>query len=122
MATVDKKLNKLLTKVDKVIDEQKEISHTEKILLDAVATDIQEDRQIAQEVRSVEKVTFLQKLFIRKMKRHEILFAIIVLMGVVLVWRGLWGIFDTTPVISYSVVSLFVGLFLLWLFDRIKSL
>ena len=65
-----------------------------------------------------EETTFVQKLLINKAKKHRILFPLVVVTAVVLVWRGLWGIFDGTPILSSSYVSLGAGIILLWLFNK----
>ena len=41
---------------------------------------------------------------------HKVLFTLIGASGVILVWRGLWGIFDTTPFLNHPVASFVVGL------------
>jgi uncharacterized protein (UPF0248 family) len=43
----------------------------------------------------------------------QILRALAAATGIILFWRGLWGIVDNTPILSDNFVSLFVGLVIL---------
>lgn len=73
-------------------------------------------------------VTPLKKFFasyLRKMRRwekkHPVLNALIVLIAIVLLWRGVWGLLDAyffpnNPLLSYGVGSL-VGILMLLLDD-----
>lgn len=127
------KINKLLDKVDEVIQQQKTLAKKQEVILEAVATDEKDDMQIKTEVTTeVNKVdaiakqittanTFHENL-ITRVQKHEFLFPIIIIVGVVLVWKGLWGLFDQLPIVSYSFVSLLLGLSILWIFNRVKSL
>lgn len=51
-------------------------------------------------------------------KRHQVIFAIIILFAVVSLWRGVWGLMDkymfpSEPVLSYA-ISIGIGIFILW--------
>lgn len=112
---VKKKVDQLLDKVNTVIDQQKELAKKQEVILDQVATEEKEDQTVEKEVKSVGDI---QSSFIVRTKKHQFIFPLIITAGVVLVWRGLSGIFDATPVISYSVISLLVGVGILWMFNR----
>ncbi|MBI4091317.1 hypothetical protein HY419_01030 [candidate division WWE3 bacterium] len=43
---------------------------------------------------------------------HRIIFTLIGAVGVVLFWRGTWGIFDATPFINHPLASVVLGLIL----------
>lgn len=111
----DKKINELLEKVDEVIDQQKELAQKQEVILNQVAVDEKTDETVEKEV---EEITNIQSSFIIRTKKHQFLFPLIVTAGVVLVWRGFSGIFDATPIVSYSVVSLLIGAGILWMFNR----
>ncbi len=132
MPEATQKINKLLDKVDKVIEEQKRIEKKQEVILAAVATDEKEDLQIetqvTEEVKKMGKITeeiTTANIFhstITKVKKNDFLFPIIIIVGVVLVWRGLWSLFDHLPIINYSFVSIILGVAILYTFNRIKSL
>lgn len=131
--TPTKKIEELLDKVDEVIEHQEELAQKQEVILAAVATDEKEDREIetevTAEVNQVQTIakqittanTFHENL-VGRVKKHEFLFPIIIIIGVVLVWKGLWGIFDQLPIVSYSAISLLLGIGILWVFNRVKSL
>lgn len=118
------KIEDLVEKVDEIIDHQKKIEKKEEAILDTVATDEKEDKEIVTEVEQVaeSEANSFQRMVLTKAKKHEILYPLIALVGVVLVWRGLWDLFDQVPILSYALTSLVVGLIILWLFNRIRSL
>jgi len=43
---------------------------------------------------------------------HKVLFTCVGVVGVILVWRGIWSLFDQTPIVSNPIVSLLLGLLL----------
>lgn len=114
---VKEKVDELLEKVDKVIDQQKELAKKQEVIMDQVIVEEKEGEMVEKEI---EKVTNIQSSFIVKTKKHQFLFPLIVTAGVVLVWRGLSGIFDATPLVSYSAISLALGVIILWIFNRSK--
>lgn len=117
---VEKKVEELLSKVDTVIDQQKELAEKQEVILDQVAVEEKEEETVVTEVEKVESVSNLQQNLITRAKHHKLLFPLLIFAGVVLVWRGLTGIFDATPVISYSFISLAIGIIILWIFNRMN--
>src|SRR5689334_12654077 len=92
---VKKKVDQLLDKMDKVLDQQKELVKQQEVILDQVAVEEKEEVvAVTKEVEKAEKVNDLQKNLIVHAKHHKLLFPLVVTAGVVLVWRGLTGIFD----------------------------
>ena len=126
------KINKLIDKVDKVIAQQKTLEKKQEVILAAVATDAQTDVQIETEVTAevkkmgkiTEEITTANFFHttVSKVKRNDFLFPIVIIVGVVLVWRGLWSLFDHLPIVNYSFVSIVRGVAILWTFNRVKSL
>ena len=55
----------------------------------------------------------MNKIFYITERDKQILVALLVGVGIILFWRGLWGIADETPILSNFWVSLFVGLVIL---------
>lgn len=123
----EKVLEKISEKEKQIVTEEKKITkQTEKLLemkpvMQALA---QKEETIAVEEEKIvnSELNFFQRFFVSRAKKHKILFQLIILLGVVLVWRGLWDLFDQIPVISSALISIVVGLFLLWLFNRITDL
>lgn len=119
---VNKKVDELLDKVETVLDQQKELVKKQEVILEEVTDDEKEEETVVAEVGKVEKVTELQKNLIVHAKHHRLLFPLVVAAGVVLVWRGLWNLFDQVPILSYSLISLSLGLIILWAFNRMNSI
>lgn len=117
---VEQKVEELLSKVDTVINQQKDLAQKQEVILDQVAVEEKEEQEVVAEVGEVEKVSDLQKNLITHARHHKLLFPLIITAGVVLVWRGLTGIFDATPLVSYSFISLALGIIILWVFNRMN--
>lgn len=117
---VDKKVDKLLDKVETVLESQKELVQKQNVILDKVKEDTTETEKVDIDIKEVEKVSDVQKSLINHAKHHKLIFPLVIMAAVVLVWRGLSGIFDVTPVISYSFISLALGLIILWIFNRMN--
>lgn len=117
---VKEKVNELLDKVDTVITQQKELAKKQEVILDQVGVEEKQGIETEHEVEKVEEVSALQEKLITKAKHHQLLFPLVITAGVVLVWRGLTGIFDATPLVSYSFISLALGIIILWAFNRMN--
>lgn len=119
---VSKKVDKLLDKVDAVLSQQKELVKKQQVILEQVVVEEKEEQDVVKEVEKVESVEDLKTNLIVHAKHHKLLFPLVVAVGVVLVWRGLWNLFDQLPIVSYSVISLALGLIILWAFNRFNSI
>lgn len=111
---------KLLETVDKkeqfIIREEQKILQMQEGLEKLVKKEEKEEKVVATELN------FFQRVIISKLKKHKVIFQMLIIFGIVLVWRGLWNLFDTIPFISYSLVSLILGVILLLLLNRITDL
>ncbi len=119
---VKEKVEELLDKVDTVIEQQRTIAKKEEVILDQVGVEEKEGKEVEQEMEKVEEVSVVQQKLITRAKHHHLLFPLVVAVGVVLVWRGLWNLFDQVPILSYSFISLGLGLVILWAFNRMNSI
>ena len=117
---VNKKVDQLLKKVESVLDQQKTLAKQQEVILDQVTVEEKEEEEVVTEVAKVESVEDLKKNLIFHARHHKLLFPLVVTAGVVLVWRGLSGIFDATPLVSYSFISLALGIVILWVFNRMN--
>ncbi|OGH19992.1 MAG: hypothetical protein A3D74_03800 [Candidatus Levybacteria bacterium RIFCSPHIGHO2_02_FULL_37_13] len=43
---------------------------------------------------------------------HKLIFSLIGIVGIILVWRGVWTFFDNAPLLNDPVVSIIVGFLL----------
>lgn len=43
---------------------------------------------------------------------HKLIFALIGIIGIIMVWRGVWTLIDTTPFFNAPVISIILGLLL----------
>ncbi|MBI4078919.1 MAG: hypothetical protein HY429_01335 [Candidatus Levybacteria bacterium] len=54
----------------------------------------------------------LPRRLIRARAHHKILFSLVGIIGVVLVWRGIWTLTDATPLLNDPIASIALGIFL----------
>lgn len=71
---------------------------------------------------SKKRLEFVRMRVLRKIAKHKLLFAIIVTVTFVLIWRGTWGVIDELPILSIPIVSLLVGVLLVWLLRKYSEL
>jgi hypothetical protein len=64
----------------------------------------------------------VKAVFTRKITRHRLVMAVLATIGVVLVWRGIWHAADELPFVSISLVSLLIGVGILWVIKRYTDL
>lgn len=110
-------------------EQNKKIEREEtKILLEEKAIE-KEEKKIEKELGTFEefKSTFkdaskLRIVFVRRIQKHKFLFTMIVAIGVVLVWRGLWDLSELVPGLESSAVALLVGLGILWLIEKYTNM
>jgi|SRR5579872_2352455 len=122
---VKEKVEELLDKVDTVIQQQKSIAKKEEVILEQVAVEEKTGETVEEEVETVEKeeeMSAVQKNIITRVKHHKLLFPLLTGVGVILLWRGLWDLFDQIPIISYSFISIALGIIILWAFNRLNSI
>lgn len=119
---VNKKVDQLLKKVETVLDQQKTLAKQQEVILDQVVVEEKEEEEVVTEVAKVESVEDLKKNLIFHARHHKLLFPLVVGVGVVLLWRGLWNLFDQIPIVSYSFISIALGLIILWAFNRMNSI
>lgn len=59
---------------------------------------------------------------VKKLSRHKLTFALLVGFAIVLVWRGAWGVVDEVPVLNIALVSLALGILILWILKKYTDL
>lgn len=65
---------------------------------------------------------FIKSGFIKRFNKHKLIYGLTSIISIVLIWRGVWHLADSTPGISNPIVSILLGLFILWFIDRISEL
>lgn len=119
---VSQKVDKLLDEVETVLSQQKELAKQQKVILNQVTVEEKEEKIVEEEVERVENVEDFKQNLIFHARHHKLLFPLVVGIGVILVWKGLWNLVDQVPLLSYSLISLSLGLIILWAFNRFNSL
>lgn len=119
---MSKILNSIKETEKEILHEERQIQgETEKILTAAAFIEKEQRKEVLEEKKLEKELTGVQKFALNQAKEHRFIFQIIILCGVILVWRGLWGLFDQTPIISSFIVSVVIGLVLLWIFNKLTS-
>lgn len=130
---VDERLDIIEEKERQIVAEEKKIEAAEERITQEEKRILSSEQAILRSTRPGIKSLFRGKLtpperyfvkqrIIKRFAKHKFLFSLLFTIGVVLVWRGIWHTADVTPLLSISVVSLGVGLFILWAIDRYTDL
>lgn len=111
---------KILIEEKKIEKLEKKIANDEKFLTKtlqskAFKTALSNGKHLQSVERTRRKLT-------AKIAKHRFIFALLVVTGVVLVWRGIWEYSATLPFLSYSLVALIVGIIILWLLGKYTDL
>ncbi len=115
MNEIDQKLNKIASLEQKIEREEKAILELENDLLAQLN---RQPRIALFKGPKNRKAKYLHALILRKLMRIRVIYSLLVVSGVVLVWRGVWDLADATPILKIPAVSLLVGLSILWLTQR----
>ncbi len=67
-------------------------------------------------------VKFIKSGFIKRFNKHRLIYGLTSIISVVLIWRGVWLLADSSPGISNPIISIVLGVFILWLIDRVSEL
>ncbi len=126
MSQADTILKEVARKEKQILAEEKKITEEAEALLKikpAIKKILEKEQVVvAEEAAVTTELNFFQRFFVTRARKHKAIFQVIIVAGVVLVWRGIWGIFDQMPIVSSAVISLIIGLILLWLFNKITDL
>jgi len=117
---IKKEEEKILREEKKIEQRESEIIALDTEVKNLVKKDIAEEKK--EEAMVEKEQTSIQKIAVNHVKNHKYLLILIVFVAGGLAWKGLWGLLDSIPIFSYSIISLLTGLALLWLFNKLKDL
>lgn len=119
------KLEKIISLENEILEREKKIEGDQKKLLAEEGEVLSEEKKLEVNIsgvskigRQLNKIETFRSRFVSKIAKHRFIFSLLAASGVVLVWRGLWDISETLPILSSSFVALIVGLGLLWLLQK----
>lgn len=75
-------------------------------------------RALSRDGLSRRELGLIHKSLLHHIGRHKLILGLIAIIGGVLLWHGLWNLVDITPLATNYVLSISIGLFLLWLFNK----
>lgn len=132
-----KEVEKLINVHDKKIDKEIEkIEASEQRIQDEESQILKSEKKIVQTLKrrpfsayfiqpgtTAKEFGFFRTIVVRNFSRkRRLLFALIVTFSVVLIWRGMWELVDGIPFLSISLVSLIVGIVIIWLLQKYTDL
>ncbi len=128
LKTINKKEQQILEAVKQIKKAEQRIDQEEKeiLLSEKKVLDVLHKSPLAafklEDGLSPREAAFFRSLLLRKISKHRLIFALVVTVGTVLIWRGIWHSADELPIISSAVVSLVVGIGILWLVKKYTDL
>lgn len=118
----DEKLQeKILQEAEKIEKAEKRIEEQEKRILKSeqvVANTMQSQpfQELVQNGQTLKSFSYLRDIVTRRIAKHKFIYTLLISLGIVLVWRGLWE--TTESLITSSIISLIAGIILLWLVKK----
>jgi DNA-binding ferritin-like protein len=109
----------------KILHETKKIEHLESEIEkseERISSNLSSGLQVLSKQGGVKAASLIRRTVLRRMSKHKFIFTALVTLGVVLVWRGLWDVSATIPVLENSTASLFVGFAILWAIEKYTDL
>ncbi|MDO8618407.1 MAG: hypothetical protein Q7R49_00515 [Candidatus Daviesbacteria bacterium] len=120
--------DKILKEAEKIEEAEKRIKEEEKKILSSEEEILKSSKNKKSGVFDVDEgltqreLQIFRLLFIKKLTKHKLISALVVIIATVLIWRGIWHTADDIPILSYSLVSLGVGILLLWILKKYTDL
>ena len=105
----------ILKQTEKIERAEDQILQEEKKILAA-------EKEIIKSGLQTTSLPILRSVLVKKISRHKLLFALVATIGMVLIWRGTWHTVDELPILNISLVSLLVGVLVLWFLKKYTDL
>ncbi len=116
-----KETQKIEEAEERIKKEEKRILSSEAEILENIKGKSSKALEIDEGV-SKRELKFLRLIFLRRLARHKFISTLLIIIATVLIWRGIWHGVDELPFLSYSLVSLGVGIIILWIINRYTKL
>ncbi len=119
--------DKILKEGEKIEKAEERIKEEEKKILSSQEEILKSSKDKKSNIFAVDEgltsreLQIFRLLFIKKLTKHKLISALVVITATVLIWRGIWYMADDIPILSYSLVSLGVGILLLWIIRKYKD-
>lgn len=101
-----------------ILKEQKKIEQEEVKMLkkeDEIKNEVDQIEKSTQALNSIERY---RHNVVKKLAKHKFVFSMIVSLGVVLIWRGIWDITAELPILKENFVALLVGFAIIWFLEK----
>lgn len=119
LENIEAKEKVLMEEVDKIEEAQDNIEKEEKEIL---RSEKRVSSYLVDSGLSVRRLNFFRLVFSNRISKHKLLFALLLTLAIVLIWRGFWLAIDSVPILSNWPVSIVVGAFIVWLLRRYTAL
>ncbi len=125
---VEKEEKKILAEAEKIKVAEQRIKEEEKKILSSEEEILKNIKGQPSKALGVDEgvskreLRFVRLMYLKKLAKHRFISTLIIIAATVLVWRGIWHSVDELPILSYSLVSLGVGIILLWIINRYTKL
>jgi hypothetical protein len=107
-----------------IIHEEGEIKRVEKRIDDKEQKILAEEGKILKKTSGLNifggnfQAKVLHSRFVQRLSKHKILYSFITLVSIILIWSGIQEFLKTVPVIGNPIVSIVLGVVIVWVIDR----
>ena len=110
---------KLSNKLEQqIIDKESSIEKSEKEIIELEQEILAKVEKLDHVEKTISKMEHYRRRTVKKLAKHRFIFSILVSLSFVLVWRGLWDITASLPILEDAGVALIIGFFMVWLLER----
>lgn len=110
---------KLLKEEEKIEKLEEQILKSETKISENLSSGI---KTLSKDGLTSSEASIIKRSVLRKIAKHKFIFTLLTTVAVVLVWKSVWNISDTLPILESSIGSLVVGLVMLWLIEKYTEL
>lgn len=113
-----------------ILEKEKEISQLERKIEEKEEKILATEKKIFNAVGGLKFISdgiskfeakFLRFSLVKKFHKHKTIYSIVTLFSIVMIWKGIWDLVDNAPGISSPLVSILLGITILWFTDKISE-
>ncbi len=109
---------KMLKELKKIEDLESSLLVKEGEILKAEKLVLSKEKDVERDVLWLKKAETHRRIVVKRLAKHRFIFSAIVTFGIVLIWRGMWGLADMIPVVKDTGVSLLLGFGIIWFLEK----
>lgn len=101
-----------------IIDKENAIEKREEEIIGLEQELLKKVEKLDRVEKTISRIEHYRRRTVKKLAKHRFIFSILVSLSFVLVWRGLWDVTASLPILKEAGIALIIGFFMMWLLER----